>query len=86
MTASVKNRAGAFNFLKPRHSSFKLAGVQVRGKKAAQLQLICMALSAAALALLVGVRLLIFVFWLAFLLAIFIRDFAVGFLGGSRKA
>ena len=86
MTASVKNKAGAFNFLKPRHSSFKLAGVQVRGKKAAQLQLVYLALAAAALTLLVGLRLLIFAFWLAFLLAMFVRDFAVGFLGGSRKA
>jgi hypothetical protein len=36
-SASVKNRAGTFNFLKPKHSSFKLAGVQMRGRKAAQL-------------------------------------------------
>ena len=40
VSASVKNKAGTLNFLKPQYSSFKFAGVQLRGKKAAQLQVI----------------------------------------------
>ena len=40
VSASVKNGAGTFNFLRPQYSSFKFAGVQLRGRKAAQLQLI----------------------------------------------
>ena len=42
VSASFKNKAGTFNFLKPQYSSFKFAGVQLRGKKAAQLQVIYM--------------------------------------------
>jgi len=45
-SASVKNKPGTFNFLKPQYSSFKFAGVQLRGKKAAQLQLAYMTIMA----------------------------------------
>ena len=45
-TVSTRNRLGSFNWLKPNRSSAKLFGVQVRGKKAAQLQLIYMACAA----------------------------------------
>jgi hypothetical protein len=39
VSASYKNKFGSFNFLKPNYSSFKFAGIQLRGKKAAFLQI-----------------------------------------------
>ena len=38
-SASYKNKMGTFNFLKPQYSSFKFAGIHLRGKKAADLQM-----------------------------------------------
>ena len=39
VTASTRNSLGTFNWVRPNRSSAKFAGVQVRGKKAAQLQM-----------------------------------------------
>ena len=38
-SASYKNKMGTFNLLKPQYSSFKFAGIHVRGKKAVNLQM-----------------------------------------------
>lgn len=40
VTVSTRNQLGSFNWIKPNRSSAKLFGVQVRGKKAAQLHLL----------------------------------------------
>ncbi len=40
MSVSTRNALGTFNWTKPNRSSAKVAGVQMRGKKAANLQLI----------------------------------------------
>ncbi|ABM62078.1 ComEA family DNA-binding protein [Halorhodospira halophila] len=45
-TVSTRNRLGSFNWLKPNRSSAKLFGVQVRGQKAAQLQVFYMLFAA----------------------------------------
>ena len=45
-TVSTRNWLGSFNWFKPSRSSAKLLGVQVRGKRAAQLQLLYMAVAA----------------------------------------
>lgn len=82
VSASVKNRAGTFNFIKPQYSSFKLAGVQLRGKKAAQIQLIYMGVMAAVFLAVFGVRLLVFLLWILWLPVIFMIDFMVGFFRG----
>lgn len=84
-SASVKNRAGTFNFLKPQYSSFKLAGVQLRGKKAAQLQLIFMTIMAAVALIAFGLRLLVFLLWLASLPVLFLWDLFAGFIRGFRS-
>ncbi|WP_339686628.1 hypothetical protein [uncultured Nonlabens sp.] len=42
-STSIKNKRGSYNIIKPNYSSFKLAGVQVRGKNAATLQLLFIA-------------------------------------------
>ena len=82
MSASVKNRAGTFNFIKPQYSSFKLAGVQLRGKKAAQIQIIYMAIMAAVFLAFFGVRLLVFLTWMLWLPFAFLIDFVTGFIRG----
>jgi hypothetical protein len=86
VSASVKNKAGTFNFLKPQYSSFKFAGVQLRGKKAAQLQLIYMLIMAAAVLAVFGARLLVFALWLVALPFLFLWDLLVGFVKGARDA
>ena len=86
VSASVKNKAGTFNFLKPQYSSFKFAGVQLRGKKAAQLQLIFMAVMLAVWLVTLGFRLAVFLIWLVFLPVMALWDMAVGFVRGFRDA
>ena len=80
VSASVKNKAGTFNFLKPQYSSFKFAGVQLRGRKAAELQMIYMLIMAAVFAVIFGAKLIIFLLWLLALPILFIWDLVVGFL------
>ncbi|UYP67626.1 hypothetical protein OIU14_14245 [Thalassobacter stenotrophicus] len=84
VSASVKNKAGTFNFLKPQYSSFKFAGVQFRGKKAVQLQLIYMLIMAAVFFVAVLARAYVFVLWLAILPVLFVWDILVGFVRGLR--
>ncbi len=45
VSISTRNRLGALNWIKPGHSSAKLLGVQLRGRKAALLQGIYMAIA-----------------------------------------
>lgn len=45
-SVSVANKAGSFNLSNPNRSSFKAGGIQLRGKKAAQLQLVYLAILA----------------------------------------
>lgn len=86
VSASVKNKAGTFNFLKPQYSSFKFAGVQLRGRKAAELQMIYMLIMAAVFAVIFGAKLIIFLLWLLALPILFIWDLVVGFLRGAGDA
>ena len=86
VSASVKNRAGTFNFLKPQYSSFKFAGVQLRGKKAAQLQVIYMLFIASVVLLAFMARAAIYLLWLLALPILFVWDLLVGFVEGMRDA
>ena len=86
VSASVKNKAGTFNFLKPQYSSFKFAGVQLRGKKAAQLQVIYMLIPAAVVLLACIARAGIYLLWLVALPILFVWDLLVGFVQGVRDA
>lgn len=45
VTVSTRNSLGTFNWVKPNRSSVKIAGVQLRGKKAANIQLVYMLVS-----------------------------------------
>ena len=84
ISASVKNKAGTFNFLKPQYSSFKFAGIQLRGRKAAELQMIYMLFMTVVFAAVFGVKLLVFLAWLLALPVLFIWDVIVGFVQGAR--
>jgi hypothetical protein len=84
-SASVKNQAGTYNFLKPQYSSFKVAGVQLRGKKAAQLQIVYMTFMAAVFVISFGARLFVFMLWLLTLPIVFAWDFIVGFVKGASR-
>jgi len=68
VSVSSKTKIGTVNWFKPRYSSVKIGGVQVRGKKAAYIQLIFALLQLAAYLLLflaqVVILLVQFLYWL----------------------
>lgn len=51
ISVSTRNPIGTFNWIKPNRSSVKIAGVQLRGKKAANIQLIYMLFTSITLGL-----------------------------------
>lgn len=81
-SASIKNKRGSYNLLKPNYSSFKMGGVQLRGKNAATLQLVFMVFM-----LLVNLFKLFWyvavqVLWFMFLILRWIIGFITGFYKG----
>ena len=60
VSVSTRNALGTFNWVKPNRSSVKIAGIQLRGKKAANIQLVYLLLAGAAMVLLVGWQVLSF--------------------------
>jgi hypothetical protein len=66
VSTSMRTSTGRLNLLNPRYSSFKLGGVQVRGKTAAQLQLITLLFQLAFWAVAVLLNLVILVASLLF--------------------
>lgn len=84
--ASVNNKAGAVNFLKPHCSSFKFAGFQLCGKKVAQLQATYTLITAGVLIFALMLRVLIYLIWLVALPVFFIWDLLVGFVQGVHDA
>lgn len=94
-SASLKNSMGTFNFLKPRYSSFKFGGVQIRGKNAAVAQLIFMGIALAGILFVFAVQTAFWLFmlalqvtyallWLGVLVLIFIKDIIVGMIRGEQ--
>jgi len=77
-SASVKNEAGSFNVVKPRYSSFKFGGVQIRGKNAATAQLIFMSLMLAWQGLVILVQVSIWTLWMIVLIFIFCKELLAG--------
>ena len=80
-SASVKNKAGSFNILKPRYSSFKFAGIQLRGKKAANLQAAYLLITACIALVVFALQVAFFLAWLVILLVLFLWDLVAGFIG-----
>ncbi|WP_411839912.1 hypothetical protein [Paracoccus sp. ME4] len=66
-SVSVTNRAGALNLTNPGRSSFKAGGIQLRGRKAANLQLIYLAVMAAVALVRIGI-------WLCALPVVLVKD------------
>ena len=84
VSASVKSKAGTLNFLKPKYSSFKFGGVQLRGKRAAQIQAVYMLIIATVLLFVFLARMVVFLFWVLALAVLFVCDFLVGLIKGMR--
>lgn len=99
VSSSVKTGIGSFNFIKPRYSSVKLAGVQFRGNTAIYIQLIYAAFALLVLLVQLAVMLIVWGFWLAVYLAwlavwglwllylavMFLGEFIVGAVRQSRQ-
>jgi hypothetical protein len=85
VSTSIKNKRGSYNIFKPNYSSFKMGGVQVRGKNAAILQLIYFGF----ILVLNIVKLLWYIFinilWFSFLIIKWFYDFLVGFYKGFKN-
>ena len=96
VSASYKNKMGTYNLLKPQYSSFKFAGIQLRGRNAAQFQLsygliklflwpFKMILKAFWFILVLPIKLLIFFLWLLSLPVLYLIDLTVWFFSEERR-
>ena len=83
---ALKNGAGSFNVVKPRYSSFKMGGVHLRGKKAANLQMIYMAVTSAVFLAVLAFRIAVALAWLLVMTALFLWDVVMGFIWEVRKS
>ena len=95
VSTSMRTSTGRLNLLKPQYSSFKLGGVQVRGKRAAQLQLITLLFQLIFWAVGTGFRLIAFLLvlivrlingaaWLVLTLFMVLFDVMAGVVGALR--
>ena len=86
VSGSLKNGVGSFNVVQPRYSSFKMGGVHLRGKKAANLQLVYMVVIGAVFLAVFAFRVAVAVAWLLVLTGLFLWDVVVGFIREVRKS
>jgi len=84
-STSLKNKRGSYNILKPNYSSFKLGGVQVRGKNAATFQMIYMLIILFVNFFKVFWHIFISILWFGFLTLKWIVDFTIGFFKDFRE-
>ena len=84
VSTSLKNKRGSYNIFKPNYSSFKMGGVQVRGKNAATFQLIYMLAILLINFIKVFWHIFISILWFLFLTLKWIVDFTIGFFKGYR--
>lgn len=85
VSTSIKNKRGSYNILKPNYSSFKLGGVQVRGKNAATFQMIYMLMILFVNFIKFFWYIATSLVWFSFLAIKWIIDFFVGFYKGFRN-
>ena len=96
VSASYKNKMGTYNLLKPQYSSFKFAGIQLRGRNAAQFQLsygliklflwpFKMILKVFWFVFVLPIKLLIFFLWLLSLPVLYLIDLTVWFFSEERR-
>lgn len=84
-STSIKNKRGAYNIFKPNYSSFKLAGVQIRGKNAATFQMIYMLFILCINFIKFILHLSTSILWIAFLSIKWFIDFIIGFVKGVKQ-
>ena len=84
-STSLKNKRGSYNIFKPNYSSFKLGGVQVRGKNAATFQMIYMLIILFVNFIKVSWHIFISILWFVFLTVKWIVDFTIGFFKGFKE-
>jgi hypothetical protein len=78
----AKSGLGSFNILKPQYSSMKLAGVQIRGRKAAGVQAAIYVVMAVIWFAIAVITLLVGAVWLVILALLLVWDLLSGFLRG----
>ena len=84
-STSIKNKRGAYNIFKPNYSSFKLAGVQVRGKNAAIFQMIYMLFILCVNFIKFTFHFSTSILWFSFLSIKWFVDFIIGFIKGVKQ-
>lgn len=80
----LKTKEGSYNFFKPNYSSFKLGGIQVRGKNAATFQMIYMVLILIVNSIKILWHLSVSFLWFGFLATKWLVDFSIGFVKGFK--
>ena len=85
VSTSLKNKRGSYNIFKPNYSSFKLGGIQVRGKNAATFQIIYMLVILFVNFIKAFWHIFISILWFLFLTLKWIVDFTIGFFKGFRE-
>lgn len=85
VSTSLKHKRGTYNFFKPKYSSFKVAGVQVRGKNAVILSVIYLLLSLFINSIKLFWHVLVSILWFSFLFVKWFFDFIVGFYRGFNS-
>ncbi|PTM03453.1 MAG: hypothetical protein DA405_10415 [Bacteroidetes bacterium] len=79
LSTSIRNERGSYNILKPNYSSFKIGGIQLRGKKAANLQMIYFFIMLTINIFKLTWHFVLTLFWLVTLALRWLFDFTVGF-------
>lgn len=85
VSTSLKHKRGTYNFFKPNYSSFKLAGVQLRGKNAVILSVIYLLVSLFINSIKLSWHILVSILWFSFLFVKWFFDFIVGFYKGFKS-
>jgi hypothetical protein len=85
VSTSLKNKRGSYNIFKPNYSSFKLGGIQIRGKNAATFQMIYMVVILLVNLFKLFWHIFISILWFGFLSLKWLIDFIIGFFKGFRE-
>ena len=84
VSTSLKNKRGSYNLLKPNYSSFRLGGIQIRGKNAATFQLIYMLIILCVNFVKIFWHIFTSILWFGFLILKWFIDFLIGFFKGFK--
>ena len=85
VSTSIKNKRGSYNLFKPNYSSFKMGGVQLRGKNAAILQLVFMLFQLSINLIKLFWHIAVNILWFVFLILKWFVDFFKGFYKGFKN-